>query len=146
MFLIRHWLQKCIKNHPECQADPTTRSLLVRPKRMVDLIDYQQLEDGSRIRVVDCKWLSEPYCALSYRWPPTVDSLAILTPQSEGRLYTGIHPGALHHVIQDACKLCHELGFRYLWVDALVCLRTLYSLLSFISARRSQNLIVYNPG
>lgn len=94
----------------------------MRPRRMVDLVDYQRLDDGSRVRVVEMEGLKNPYCALSYRWPSAVDSLAILTPQSKGTLHSGVHPRLLHHVVRDACTLCHNLWFRYLWVDALVCL------------------------
>lgn len=64
--------------------------------------------------------MNEPYCALSYRWPTTISDLTMLSDKTQSLLYSGFDAGILHHTITDACELCKRLGFRYLWVDALV--------------------------
>lgn len=92
------------------------------PRRLIDLSGYRPPSDPSsqRIRVVDTRWLNEPYCALSYRWPATTPDLTMLSDKTQPTLYAGFDAASLHHTIRDACELCNKLGFRYLWVDALV--------------------------
>lgn len=92
------------------------------PRRLIDLSGYRPpcAPQSQNIRVVDTRWLNEPYCALSYRWPATISDLTMLSGKTQSLLYSGFDAGLLHYTIKDACELCKRLGFRYLWVDALV--------------------------
>lgn len=109
--------------HEECRAERAPTMLSIMPRRLIDLSGYRPPSDSSHcqgIRVVDTRWLNEPYCALSYRWPAKTSDLTMLSGKNQQMLYSGFHAGRLHHTIRDACALCKSLGFRYLWVDALV--------------------------
>lgn len=108
--------------HEECRAKQVPPTLSIMPRRLIDLSNYRPPSEShcQRIRVVDTRWMNEPYCALSYRWPANTSDLTMLSGKSERMLYSGFDAGRLHHTIRDACGLCKSLGFRYLWVDALV--------------------------
>lgn len=108
--------------HEECRAEQVPTMLSRMPRRLVDLSEYRTPSTPSsrKIRVVDTRWLNEPYCALSYRWPAATSGLTVLSSKTQRMLYSGFDVQRLHHTIRDACELCKSLGFRYLWVDALV--------------------------
>lgn len=108
--------------HEECQAKQVPPTLSKMPRRLIDLSGYRPPSEPhcQWVRVVDTRWMNEPYCALSYRWPANTSDLTMLSGKSQQMLYSGFDAGRLHHTIRDACGLCKSLGFRYLWVDALV--------------------------
>lgn len=58
------------------------------------------------------------YAALSYCWG-TTPQLEKTTTQNLARHLDHIPLTALPNTITDAIRLCHKLGFRYIWVDAL---------------------------
>ena len=108
-----------MNNHAECQVDRPRVPVSTTPRRRLGLIHYHPCSRDSNVRVVDTRYLSEPYCALAYKWPESTKDLAMLSWHIRNSLYGGFGADRLHSIIRDACTLCQGLGFRYLWADAL---------------------------
>ncbi|KAG9232309.1 hypothetical protein BJ875DRAFT_88895 [Amylocarpus encephaloides] len=110
---VKTWLQKC-SQHTEC--GPPAESIL--PKRILDLglanSDTVSLKATSG-EEFGC------YVALSYCWgvsPGLVTTFENLAVQME-RILISDMPATL----ADAVQITRELGFRYLWIDALCILQ-----------------------
>ncbi|KAK0669214.1 heterokaryon incompatibility protein-domain-containing protein [Cercophora samala] len=105
--LAAQWLDECRHHHTECSS--TRKNYF--PKRVLDvstdlprLVAGPHLEDG-------------PYIALSYCWgqdPQLKTNMASLETHKQG-----ISPSKLPLTLQHAIHVTRQLGFRYLWVDAL---------------------------
>jgi hypothetical protein len=72
------------------------------------------------IKVVQTEGKHEPYCALSYRWPPSAEVRLCLTTNNAHMLSMGCSSDKLPGAIQDVCTIAKCLGIRFAWVDALV--------------------------
>ena len=108
MALSYHWLQTCFKTHLHCRRHLTEQ---YSPTRVLDLQESQNL------RILQHATIDHPYVALSHRWGqeklPRTTSANLA--ERLGRL-------ALHDLTQtmkDAVRITRDLGYRYLWVDAL---------------------------
>jgi len=120
--LSRHWLRQCLKEHPACCNSLTTVPIL--PTRVIDLGGYKPSSRDSRVKIIHSNGQRAPYCALSYRWPPPEVTweagVATLTVHNFYHVSQGFDSTALVPEIEDACRFTKLMGFRYLWVDALV--------------------------
>ncbi|KAK0716662.1 heterokaryon incompatibility protein-domain-containing protein [Apiosordaria backusii] len=107
--LASKWLRKCMDEHPECpSANPK-----YFPKRVVDVgQDIPRLIEEPHVAV-------GPYVALSYCWGP--DPHTQLKTKSDNleahkqRIPLSTMPLTLKHAIH----VTRQLGFQYLWIDAL---------------------------
>ncbi|KAK2606450.1 hypothetical protein QQS21_003143 [Conoideocrella luteorostrata] len=95
----------------------------VLPSRVLDVGQPGDSQPHIKLRINDTE-VYEPYVALSYCWGQRPNPL--LPGQSisleKGKLQDLIKEIRLEELsksIQDAVRVCRELGFRYLWVDVL---------------------------
>jgi hypothetical protein len=108
MRLVSFWLQSCLKNHMPCRtwADNT-----VPPTRLMNI------EDPMRPLLQDPPYKHGGYVALSYKWGNSKRYLSlVLNVQSH---YQMIPVDLLPKTFTDAIYIAHQLGFLYLWIDAL---------------------------
>ncbi|PVH96633.1 HET-domain-containing protein, partial [Periconia macrospinosa] len=119
---MRQWISECRVSH----GDECSRSQLPNDWGLVSLdthdLEFYLIDVHCMCLAVSSMKAAPPYVALSYRWGDA-------TRSTQCRLANfGIMkaPGGLmsEHVvlaptIQDAITFTREVGFRYLWVDAL---------------------------
>jgi heterokaryon incompatibility protein (HET) len=73
------------------------------------------------IKVADVQAADErQYIAISYRWPQNLPEDHQLTLTTRDEFYAGYITHKLPSVYRDAMKVTAMLGFRYMWLDALV--------------------------
>jgi hypothetical protein len=104
-------LKSCIENHVNCpkpdESCLPTRTIDVHPEGGDDRVCIHITRTEDRFK----------YVALSYSWGGTqkvTTTKATLIDRQHGiRLYN------LPPTIQDAIQVTRDLGFRYLWIDAL---------------------------
>ncbi|KAK7909258.1 HET-domain-containing protein [Apiospora marii] len=110
--LARHWIDYCTHIH-DCGIQNAPASM---PRILLDL---KGPDMENHICITETEPLSRaPYVALSYCWGRQAQRVT-LTGQEKARLLKGINLGKFDPTIQDAIKVTRELGFRYLWIDAL---------------------------
>ena len=111
--LARGWLRSCLEQHELCRSHERSLAL---PTRMVELIPTASGTE-TKVRLIDCRRLQEPFAALSYSWGG--ESAQMLEAGSERQFREELPPAALPPTIKDAVTATRELDIRYLWVDAL---------------------------
>jgi hypothetical protein len=121
--LAREWLSTCLTEH-KCshyiQSSRTAELLRQRPSRLLDLCAFN---DNSRdIKLVDGAEVSE-YVTLSHCWGPGQSRRYVTTTQNLAERTSRILFQVLPRTFQDAVTIARELGFRYLWIDALCILQ-----------------------
>ncbi|RDI83525.1 hypothetical protein Vi05172_g6459 [Venturia inaequalis] len=112
--LARKWLNDCMQTHScsrygaNCPPPLPHRVLNVKNELQIQL---QFPQDSARSN----------YVCLSYAWggPQPL----ILTASSQSSLQTGIGSHEFPPTIRDAIHTTRELGFEYLWIDALCILQ-----------------------
>ncbi|ETS77243.1 hypothetical protein PFICI_11117 [Pestalotiopsis fici W106-1] len=109
MELYRHWLKWCEFDHTCGIRDP--------PESMPSLILDVAESGGVKLIQVPAT-MKEPYVALSYCWGFDRQK-TMLTQINRSNLLAGIDLEALDLTISDSIMVTRELGFRYLWIDAL---------------------------
>lgn len=99
--------ETCLKHHGSVQDLPTR--LLKIEKR-----------DGEEIgmRLVDKSDIEGIYACLSYCWGSN-PQLSMTTTANRNEYRHSVPWQELPPTIRDAIKLCHKLGFEYIWVDSL---------------------------
>jgi len=103
----RAWFEKCQKEHVQCSLPPEVIQL---PTRVLDLADTHP-----RLLVSNGKLGS--YAALSYTWG-LQDNFT--TKRENLKAFQNQLPSSqIPTTIRDAIQVAHNLGLRYLWVDAL---------------------------
>ncbi|EMD61141.1 hypothetical protein COCSADRAFT_192916 [Bipolaris sorokiniana ND90Pr] len=115
--IARSWILDCQLNHRCSEAIPTlTTQYLdgVRPARMIDVAAFQH--PSQDIRLVEMDQVCT-YVALSYCWG---HGLSYVTKQDTLlSLLTRISYNDLPQTFQHAITATRNLGYRYLWLDAL---------------------------
>lgn len=114
--LMRHWVRCCETSH-DCGFTKAPDDM---PSMLLDVYSLAS-EDTVKIIKVPAT-MKERYISLSYCWGAEAQKLMNLEKTRE-RLLTGIRTEALDCSIRDAILVTRELGFKYLWVDALCILQ-----------------------
>jgi len=108
---IHDWIAVCDAFHDDCKA-PLSVKL---PTRVVDV---NPTPHGLRpFLVTTTNGALGQYAALSYSWGSGLPLK--LTRSSLDSFMSGIPWTDIPKTLQDAMTITHELGLRYLWVDAL---------------------------
>ncbi|KAK0647989.1 heterokaryon incompatibility protein-domain-containing protein [Cercophora newfieldiana] len=117
---LRGWIAKCGQGHTSCPPSATGSFANMFPGLgVLRLID---VEEGCLIETID----TVRYVALSYVWGTSVSPTTKTTKRNKSSM---MRPGSLLRegkpssrlplTVANAMTLVRNLGFRYLWVDAL---------------------------
>ncbi|KAJ4421717.1 hypothetical protein N0V82_003561 [Gnomoniopsis sp. IMI 355080] len=112
--LVRRWSEECAITHTACQSVKLEQQL---PTRVLKILSSSSGEVES-ISLFEARGEKGTYAALSYCWGMT-PQLEKTTTENLARHLEVILLKDLPNTIADAIRLCHRLGFHYLWVDAL---------------------------
>jgi hypothetical protein len=109
--LVKSWLDSCIFRHQGCTA-PIVSKL---PTRVIDV----GLRDGAEPTLfVPGPEFKSSYIALSYCWGSGGKRFVLTQDMSE--IPNLVLPmKSLPNTLRDAVKITRQLGFRFLWIDAL---------------------------
>ncbi|RSL51348.1 hypothetical protein CEP54_011449 [Fusarium duplospermum] len=117
---------KIVVTNVETGEELAEKENTVLPTRVLDVGDPKDSDPPLKLQVnedVNKDYIHEPYLALSYCWgepdPEAEFEPVLLRKKSLRGLTSGIDPQDLQKTIRDAIWVTRELGFRYLWVDAL---------------------------
>ncbi|KAI3318880.1 HET-domain-containing protein [Xylariaceae sp. AK1471] len=104
------WLQNCITSHETCCQTPASTAL---PTRVVDVGNESQ--DPF---LFESKGAHHRYCALSYCWG-TSSNAHRTTKEKLQRYSLAIPICELPLTLRDAIHVARNMGFKYIWIDAL---------------------------
>ncbi|KAF5710897.1 pisatin demethylase cytochrome P450 [Fusarium mundagurra] len=105
--LARKWAHECLQNHTSC-ASPSVGFM---PTRIIKIFD-----SGKRIEIVE-RNSPAAYAVLSYCWGGPQRITLSKARVKNGQL--SFDTSTLPQTLQDAVRVCGELGLSFLWVDAL---------------------------
>ncbi|PQE07299.1 heterokaryon incompatibility protein [Rutstroemia sp. NJR-2017a WRK4] len=109
--LVKSWLDACIFRHQAC----TTPIVSKLPTRVIDV----GMRDGAEPTLfVSAPEFKSSYIALSYCWG-SGGKRFILTKEMSEVPNLVLHMESLPNTLRDAVKITRQLGFRFLWIDAL---------------------------
>ncbi|SCV34310.1 related to protein TOL [Fusarium fujikuroi] len=108
---IKAWMEVCETEHDHCPGRQST----ALPKRVLKIAD----DDFSLYisQKGDVQTEDQRYVALSYRWGN--DLPLKLTKDTMGDFIKGHPISNLPETLQDAVRISRNLGFRFIWIDAL---------------------------
>jgi hypothetical protein len=106
------WISDCLQHHKICNTEQRSRK--VAPTRLIDVGG----EKNSDVKLYKPNGTAHEYVALSYCWGES-GNLKTTKGTLERFVHKGISFGTLPKTIQDPVGLARELGFQYIWVDAL---------------------------
>ncbi|KAH7398502.1 heterokaryon incompatibility protein-domain-containing protein [Pyrenochaeta sp. MPI-SDFR-AT-0127] len=109
--MAKHWLQTCTQNHVQCNRNLASRDSPTR------ILDISGLEHGIDPRLLQNMVLDSGYVALSHRWG--VQGLPSTTTLNLAARLERLPLVELSQTMQDAIQITRELGFKYIWIDAL---------------------------
>ena len=109
--LARMWSASCEKSHPQCRLE----SALPLPKRVIDVGFWA--EDPIRLHLTTLRETFD-YVALSHCWGDA-DTVPKTMIKDLKHYQRRIPKAFLSRTFQDAIKITRQLGFRYIWIDAL---------------------------
>lgn len=118
---VQAWLAECREQHPWCGdsvvQNVPTRLVYISDKSTYRLIETKEMKKG---------W-NEKYVALSYVWGEKRNGISIhqvkLKNDSLKTLKNGIDPIKITTSHHQGIMVAFELGFRYIWIDALCILQ-----------------------
>ncbi|RFN54374.1 het domain-containing protein [Fusarium flagelliforme] len=110
--LIRGWKKECLANHEACARNRTKARL---PSRVIEI--EPTCKEITEVSVIETIHLEDKheYVCLSYCWGVAKQKSMTTTAVFPRQLTLTELPAT----IADAIRLCHALGYRYLWVDSL---------------------------
>lgn len=111
---MRTWIQKCATEHGCGISDH-------RPSSMPTmLLSVDSVDQCGSIRLVELMpGEKHQYLALSYCWGPRAQRKTLTRATRAEFIGRGIRLEELDATIQDAVRVTRELGYLYLWIDAL---------------------------
>ncbi|KAI1348713.1 heterokaryon incompatibility protein-domain-containing protein [Xylaria sp. FL0043] len=114
----RKWIGECQTKHRLCTSNFLCSERSEMPTRLVDLGEPQ---DRRPIRlVITGKFHAHaPYVALSYCWGASESVPLLLVDGNLSELQSRIDEEQLPKTHRDVFQLARDLGFRYVWIDAL---------------------------
>lgn len=108
---VSYWLGKCLDGHPQCRHNQAPRYF---PTRIIDIGD---LDTKQSPRLLQNPHINKPYVALSHRWG--LQGLPVTTLGNIADRVERINPAELSETMRNAITIVRNLGYRYLWIDAL---------------------------
>ncbi|VUC32125.1 unnamed protein product [Clonostachys rosea] len=111
--LIQRWRDECQEKHERCRVTGTSGGTL--PNRVVEIFSTDGNLDTVQVIKTHQVRGAHRYACMSYCWGDRTQSCMTTSrnfPKS-------LDLEKLPQTIADAIRLCHGLGFRYLWVDSL---------------------------
>ncbi|KAI1825909.1 heterokaryon incompatibility protein-domain-containing protein [Xylaria intraflava] len=115
----RRYIDSCQAIHKLCcLVSAKSKAVLQMPTRLIDL---GESKDRKSVRLVITRdsGIQAPYVALSYCWGRGGQSQPVLNDQNLEELLSYIDEEQLPKVHRDAFQLTRDLGYRYIWIDAL---------------------------
>ncbi|PVH97874.1 HET-domain-containing protein, partial [Periconia macrospinosa] len=108
---VQKWLGTCTQYHAKCN-EIAAKDRATYPTRLVSI-------RGNKIRLVlTADWtVFPPYSTLSYSWGGA--SFLKLTSDNFKTFVSQIQYEDLPKTFQDAVQLSRDVGFEYIWIDAL---------------------------
>jgi Heterokaryon incompatibility protein (HET) len=121
MELLRSWMKRCHRYHPICERDGIAGRRLPENLRLIN-VETMEIVKAPNLHCVE-------YVTLSYVWGTAeMKEETGMTPSElrrshiqrldNGYEFTPL-PKRLPLTIEDAITVTRELGYRYLWIDAL---------------------------
>ena len=105
---LKELLKHCMDFHPQCY--PPYNACL--PTRVIDVGD-----EGTKPRLYLSQGEKQDYAALSHCWGSS-QLLTTTRPTILAR-QTYLNWQDLPKTFQDAMRICHTLGIRYIWIDSV---------------------------
>lgn len=107
----RGWIEECDGNHPQCRATGPTKL----PTR---ILEVSSDDKDISVRLVESHGEEAHYAALSYVWgDPKQQCMTTISNLDDH--FSNIPLQNLPNSVADAVSCTHQLGLKYLWVDAL---------------------------
>ena len=103
------WLGKCYADHEDCSQLGTN----AMPTRCL------KVDNLDAIHLCMTQYQGHSYAALSYCWGPEQFPNLIATKESVKGMLMNIPLTSFPLTLRDGIIVAHELGLRYLWIDAL---------------------------
>jgi hypothetical protein len=119
--LARQWIQDCTFNHMKCSVSTTPDGSSWKPTHLLD-VSIKGPKGRPGLKLVDGMFvdpLSE-YVTLSHCWGKS--KTIRLHKGTLAALRQGVSLDSLPKTLAEAAYITDQLGFRYLWIDAL-CIR-----------------------
>ncbi|KFY28394.1 hypothetical protein V493_02954 [Pseudogymnoascus sp. VKM F-4281 (FW-2241)] len=112
--MISQWLDECKENHPVCSEYSNFDAVHTSdfPSRLIDI----NPKEGIRLVRSSIKGTDQKYLTLSHRWK---DGIVKTTEQSLCAYQKRLPLEELGQCFRDAISITEQLGFRYIWIDAL---------------------------
>ena len=110
----RKLLQNCMNLHDDCRNDG-----LFTPTRLLEITGLHDGEYNVRIVCHQDHSVNRPYTTLSYSWGTGAKGPTRTTKENLDEHMRGIAWAKLTKTIQDAIRVTHGLGLKFLWVDSL---------------------------
>ncbi|KAI1757158.1 heterokaryon incompatibility protein-domain-containing protein [Xylaria castorea] len=112
MRLAHHWIKDCLEHHDMCSRGSSHHHARFVPTRLIDTRDPNRL---FLLAATDA--IGTEYIALSYAWG---DGERFITTQANFKDYQNRIPlKSAPKTFTHAFQVTRELGYRYIWIDAL---------------------------
>lgn len=109
--VMRAWLTNCSDNHQNCAGRGIEGNIL--PTRVLDI----GTSDTEALTLYIPEKKKSPYVVLSHCWGGNIPGKTTTLNEKDRR--HGMSLEGLPQNFQDAIQITRELGFRYLWIDAI---------------------------
>lgn len=116
---VRHWMQQCDKKHTLCRPEKND----FRPSNLIEISKSANETVGFSLRLTRDFESTPRYAALSYCWGG--DQPLKLLKSNMDELRQDVPYDKMPATLQDAARVAFDLGFRYLWIDALCLIQDL---------------------
>jgi hypothetical protein len=118
MYIMRKWLERCDRSHPECQilsSRPGEEEGLMLPTRVIEVGP----NGDEKVKLFLNYGSSGRFAALSHRWNPGKTPKCVTKTSNLKKRRMGLDIKDLPKSIQGAIKVTRKLNLRYLRVDSL---------------------------
>ena len=114
---MRFWITDCSTKHEECNHDHAEglHTLTDYPTRLIS-VGKKNLRHP---QLVNFDLGKRPYLALSHCWGSDPSKMLTTTKATYNERRVGIPFQSLPKSFQDAIAVTRELGYQYIWIDAL---------------------------